>query len=629
MKKRFAANAILSILLVSCGVGSTSSISSEPNSLPSSLPSDPSIEPSVESSEEPSLSEPSSSSSIVVPKNWTEEQIALFNERLGGYILPSIPAKILKFRYFLGDIVIDTEFEYSLDEDYAALLEADGFVCTYYPEYESWSAKKGFSEDQYIFLQFVLYDEDGDSGFQVSAKLSDYPRDREHAWTNAELQLFEEHLDNVVLPFPNTKNVSMRYTTNPSDNYIWITGDYGDDILDSYCSAMREEGFKLSKHPLYGIDVAKKQLPNNRYLEIWIAVADERSGGGGIFFEIMARSHQGSIEVIDDKHIAFGSYPQSEIKPGFAAYDILYDKAVGNGLPTEEDPKEWKVHNDHFASNKKQYSGFYKDIEFMGTKYRALYSTEPRSMSAGQPLHDTEYPYMANVNKYPAGSIYIFEFEPIIWEIMNEDEGIKTLAPTCILDINCFDYHEDKYVLDGKTVYLANYEHSFIREWLNNDFFDFAFSGPEQTRVVTTTVDNSYEQCALTELEEDDLKFLDHDYNDVLSPDTEDQVFLFSRKEMVDYDFGYGEVTNWQNTDLDKCFKSATDYSLARGAIIRSSAKKSRYPRAITYSLRTPNIAQYYAYQVQAGGDYYGLELKAGHANEYLGIFPGINVDLG
>ena len=110
--------------------------------------------------------------------------------------------------------------------------------------------------------------------------------------------------------------------------------------------------------------------------------------------------------------------------------------------------------------------------------------------------------------------------------------------------------------------FANNYEYSAIRSWLNNEFYDSAFTEQEKGYIITTTVDNSLESTMN----------LGGQY---VCDDTTDNVFLLSLADVnnTDYTFidtvyiaeGGGSFDDINLWDEKKSFDT-TDYSIARGA---------------------------------------------------------------
>lgn len=561
-----------------------------------------------------------------IKREWDDNTIRLFNEHLDGNIIPSLDVAPKIARMIISDIVIDYSTG-GLADTYAELLRKDGYNVTQV-ESKSYFATKELTSPKYIAIQFSEDGDDEEEWFQISCSIKNHPTDRIQEWTAVEKNEFDKYLSHEYIPFPNTKNVSLSYVdVNKEDPYIWVTGNYDKLVLPTYLNALSNNGYVLSKHPQYGIDVARKQLPNNRYVELWVAIADETLGGGGIFFEIMGRTYQGTIQIVDDRHMAFGSYPQTEITWKDPEFDALRN-FIGDDLSADELAENWNVFNDHYASFERVSTGYYRDFEVDNVKYRALYSLEPRTVSVAQPQHDDEFYYQVEKNGYYTGIVYFFRWDPIIWEIINTKDDQQTLAPCNILDVNYFSTVENEYEIDGKMIYPSNYEHSFMREWMNDTFYNSAFSSEEQGKILVTEVKNGEEQCALSEDEVIDPEYtIAEDYHDYLSPDTMDKVFLFSRKELLENDFGYPDVKAWgDQLNKDKTAKPASKYAVARGALVHKRADDGIYYLALNFWLRTPQLPNNFGNSTQISGYQYGLVHQGNPSWTNLGFFPGINI---
>lgn len=121
--------------------------------------------------------------------------------------------------------------------------------------------------------------------------------------------------------------------------------------------------------------------------------------------------------------------------------------------------------------------------------------------------------YKKEGNKIYFGCYYIknkSNMEPIEWDILDEKNGKALIISHYILDAMKF---EDK---------SNNYEKSFIRNWLNNDFYNIAFNDSEKDIIETTNVDNSI------------LSTCD-DTNKYVCNNTNDKIFLLSVKEAETY----------------------------------------------------------------------------------------------
>ena len=129
-----------------------------------------------------------------------------------------------------------------------------------------------------------------------------------------------------------------------------------------------------------------------------------------------------------------------------------------------------------------------------------------------------------------------YRVEPIQWRWLDtKDDGKRMYVSE-----KCLDSHRYKYDDDNN-----NYKNSSIRQWLNGDFLDRAFS--DDSLIATTLVDNSTASTG-------------EDTNPYVCENTNDRIFLLSRQEMLNGDYfadkesrvcygteycGTGEATYW------------------------------------------------------------------------------------
>lgn len=223
------------------------------------------------------------------------------------------------------------------------------------------------------------------------------------------------------------------------------------------------------------------------------------------------------------KTIEMGLYPQSVVSSGLATnlnqlitsnpYDDLTWKEFNNGVRSVCEPFGSNVISVETATrinaSSQDRSVLYKDFEYMGVKYRCIFKG-------------------ANEDSYNVQSGAIFyKYEPIKWKVLKEDKenGKKLLASVNGLD-SCGNYAWKAYEFlfqDGKA---NNYERSYIRQFLNDEFYNFAFSEEEKAMILTTTIDNS----TLTMKDADEA---------LVCANTEDKIFLPSYKELNDSQLGF------------------------------------------------------------------------------------------
>lgn len=122
--------------------------------------------------------------------------------------------------------------------------------------------------------------------------------------------------------------------------------------------------------------------------------------------------------------------------------------------------------------------------------------------------------------------------EPISWIILEVQDGKALLISYYALD--CLTFNESQADL--------TWADSGIRKWLNNDFFNAAFTDDEQQSIVLTAVHNSAEDGF-------------SDYNPADMDKTNDRVFLPSYREVMHY---FPELNDRKVT--------GTEYARANGA---------------------------------------------------------------
>ena len=155
--------------------------------------------------------------------------------------------------------------------------------------------------------------------------------------------------------------------------------------------------------------------------------------------------------------------------------------------------------------------------------------------------------------------------EPIKWRVLEVYDGKALLISVC-----CLDAKQYNSGLESIT-----WENSLLRKWLNDDFHTAAFSEEEQSRIVTTHVENN-----------DNAKFGTAGGND-----TEDKVFLLSFAEVNQY---------FDSKEAKQCVPTA--FAIANGAEESSYAKVDGKPTALWW-LRSPGSNSIYVAGVRDNGN--------------------------
>lgn len=212
----------------------------------------------------------------------------------------------------------------------------------------------------------------------------------------------------------------------------------------------------------------------------------------------------------------------------------------------------------------------YADFTYNGTKYRAVTFSQYRPYSTcvtSSP--DNSYQYD---NGYAPNNIYYFKYEPLKWRVLDPSTGLvlcESIIDSQAYSDTVYCYGTDSYIYwnDAKHTHYANdYATSSIRAWLNDDFYNTAFSSSQKADILTSELDNKAA------------------YSQYGSETTYDKVFLLSWSEMQNTAYGFPanrdssyarqakgtDYAKCQGLDLDidssseyseQCLRSATGYN--------------------------------------------------------------------
>ena len=261
----------------------------------------------------------------------------------------------------------------------------------------------------------------------------------------------------------------------------------------------------------------------------------------------------------DGKTVTYGIYPQTVVsKPRLIA--------KLNNIPAPEE-NGWYL-----------YKGKYY------VKLVAQPDVSAKYFSDGAPISD--------------GKVYWFECQPIVWQILSNDNGGRLVVSEAILDFNRYDGRSNDYAS------------SRIRVFLNRVFLPSAFPG-DSSGILMTPVDNS---PASTGFEP----------NQYACEDTQDKVFLLSYAEATNPSYGFSSSGGSDPTRIAK----PTDYALALGVPQRDGASD--------WWLRSPDASSpRYAWFVQSAGrlsdigDCYKAVYSGDMLNEgKRGVRPALRIKL-
>lgn len=250
--------------------------------------------------------------------------------------------------------------------------------------------------------------------------------------------------------------------------------------------------------------------------------------------------------------VEFGSYPQSKVTDSslvsalnkIAKTWTSYDYYSGNGNVGSMTKGDWMK---------------YADFTYNGTKYRAVTFSQYRpywtsdSSSSGNTYQDD--------NGYTPNNIYYFKYEPLKWRVLDPSTGLVLCES--IIDSQAYSNTIYKYGTDpyGYIAYWNDAEHthytndyvtSSIRAWLNDDFYNTAFSSSQKASILTSELDN---------------KAYSTSYSKFDSETTYDKVFLLSWSEMQNTAYGFPANVHPSSARQAK----GTDYAKCQGLEVNSS----------------------------------------------------------
>ena len=229
------------------------------------------------------------------------------------------------------------------------------------------------------------------------------------------------------------------------------------------------------------------------------------------FFDKSIRYATKPILLDDEKTIRYGLYPQSNVS------NTSLISAL-NSLTTPESNGWYLYKNDYYAK-----------------------------VVATPASGDHNFKRFDNGTTIANGHQYWFKCEPVIWNVLNAENGYYYIRSSVILDQLCYHSSIDSREIDNQIIYANNYKYSDLRSWLNNTFYNSTFAlGNEYIK--TTAVDNSAESTS--------------DPNNVYACDnTNDNVFLPSYNDYTNSSYGFSSTGN-SNSDR-RC--KPTDWARAKG----------------------------------------------------------------
>lgn len=253
-------------------------------------------------------------------------------------------------------------------------------------------------------------------------------------------------------------------------------------------------------------------LPN--YIKI-LAITDSDIQEGLIEFSCM----DNYPPLAKGDKIPFGTYPQSKVMDS----GLITSLNSGAGtLPDSSNGQSWTDYGYYISSSVTSYM-WYIDLVSGSDEYRGVYFTSYRPENISNPSSTSNS--FQDENGYNTNNVYWFKYEPISWRVLDIQGDKAFLMAELVLDSQDYHYSTSTRTIGGSTIYSNNYQESHIRAWLNDNFYNTAFSNEEKTIIQTTVVDNSVISTG-------------YNPNQYACPNTNDKVFLLSYVEATSATYG-------------------------------------------------------------------------------------------
>ncbi len=365
-------------------------------------------------------------------------------------------------------------------------------------------------------------------------------------------------------------NDSAYGTTNPSPtSYYFEYVSYGDSLT---VTASANEGYAFEGW--YNKDTNELLTNDAEYTFTPSEFDYDYTSGVNFKFYIKAvfgRVKTDKYERLGNK-IWFGYYPQTCINGSNQSALIGELEEMAGGLPKLDTPEnyestknntEWsnyssyyfypggswlEVHTvinpDYSSHNEYTYLNaphmWYIDIDYDGDgryDYRGvvIYSHRNDEINEDKGSETTEYSHQDD-NHYSSShdySIYWFKYELIEWDILENNDGTVKMIANLAIDSQNFSLSSN------------NYASSYIRSFLNDDFYNTAFSTLEKSIMSTMTIGSNNDYVTLLTEEEATTYFENNTDRSALSTDYAKSQNCYSHKPTSIYNPKYEGNCNW------------------------------------------------------------------------------------
>ncbi|MBR5428659.1 MAG: hypothetical protein IK118_09950 [Clostridia bacterium] len=381
-----------------------------------------------------------------------------------------------------------------------------------------------------------------------------------------------------------------RFYIDPATGIIYQVNSQGTTVYDK--QAIEQTLADIEAEMFLGVDRERELVAANRELKIASAFHEA-------LIKIDPVNPNGALHVGD--LIEFGGYPQSRVTDAdtVAALDALdktwvsygYYSGTGGMYDGNMVPGDWMR---------------YADVTYDGARYRAV------TFDSYRPYFTC---YKANTsnsfqddNGYEPGNTYYFQFGSLQWRVL--DPAAELVMCESLIDSQAYQNviyknGSDYYQGIGSLVFANDYATSSIRDWLNDDFYNTAFSEAEKALIAGTALDNSAYSTSFSQYD---------------SASTTDKIFLLSYGDAVNTAYGFSSDRYEEDSAR---FAQGTDYAKCQGLYVSTASSTCGNSN---WWLRLPGSDSSFATSVNRDGYVVG---SSGVSYTYEGVRPAFQFKSG
>ena len=245
--------------------------------------------------------------------------------------------------------------------------------------------------------------------------------------------------------------------------------------------------------------------------------------------------------------IEYGNYPQSEVKDEELLSEL-------NALSFEWKTMKSYCWNGSTNPPKEIDTIKYADVTYNGNKYRVVKNCGDKSTI----LTSTYDSKIAAKYGYTVGP-YWFKYEPIRWKVLDPQTGY-------VISVDALDGQFYNVTPKENGLPRNDYATSDVRKWLNEDFYNTAFTNTQQKNIALTHNENLADQGTINATHNSGSSLYG---KDVSREATDDYVYLPSWYDLTNSAYGYAgkynETIDSRKNDL------ASDYARSQGIFSPSS----------------------------------------------------------